>query len=444
MRMTLEQLTVPGLPKVVIIGGGFGGIRAAHALRNAPVQVFLIDRTNHHLFQPLLYQVATCTLRASDIASPLREILRNQKNVTVIQAEMTGVDVAARKLFLDGDPVPDPYDYLILATGATHSYLGHDEFANHAPGLKSLADAEAIRNKILKGFELCERAIEPAKHPDLITFVIVGAGPTGVEMAGAIAEMARRTLAAEFRRYDPRSLRVILVQSGPRILPSFPEKLARKAHARLERLGVEVRTNSRVESVDADGVVIKGERILCANVFWAAGVKPSPAGQWLGVETDKACRVKVNPDCSVPGHPEVFVLGDTASFDEGGKPLPGVAQVAMQQGSYVGRLIKRRVAGQPQPPPFKYFDKGGMAVIGRWFAILDGFGMQIAGLPAYLAWAFIHVRFLPERGNRLRTMVIWAWSVLTNKKVDALIIEPRMPMGNQQPAAGGVAQRSKT
>ena len=415
-------------PHVVIVGGGFGGLAAARALRNAPVRVTLVDRSNHYLFQPLLYQVATATLAAGDIASPIRSLLRGQRNVTVAMAEVTGVDTARGCVLVDylGQPdTPFVYDYLVLATGASHSYFGHDEFAAFAPGIKSLADAESVRAKVLKAFETAEIEEDPAKHPDLLTFVLVGGGPTGVEMAGALAELRRFTLQSDFRRINPRRARIILAEAGPRILASFPEKLSRKARERLESVGVEVRTGQAVTAIDEASVVIGNERIPCRTVIWTAGVTPSPAGRWLKAPTDKAGRVRVNPDCSVPGRPNVFVIGDTASLDQDGKPLPGVAQVAMQEGRFVGRSIADRVAGRPAVAAFRYFDKGNMAVIGRGFAILDSRPVKLGGLLAWMAWAFIHILFLPALGNRLRVWTQMMWSYFTRQRGSRLIVEPR-------------------
>ena len=412
-------------PRVLIVGGGFGGVRAAKALRRAPVEVALIDRSNHHLFQPLLYQVATSSLAPHNIATPIRHIFRRQPNVTVFQGEVTSVDPAKKQFTVKDVTAPLRFDYLVLATGVGQTYFGHDEFAAHAPGLKSLSDAVLARNRILQAFEACERQLEPAKHPELITFVLVGAGPTGVEMAGAIAEMARNTLATEFRRHDPTSLRVVLVEAGPRILPTFPEELSRKAQARLERFGVEVRTNSPVELVDASGVVIKGERIPSQCVFWTAGVKAAALLGTLGVTADRTGRLQVGTDCSIPGHPDIFVVGDSASFTAGDKPLPGVAQVAIQQGTYVGKLIAGRVTGRPSPLPFKYFDKGNMATIGRGYAILDGFGLQMAGMMASMIWAVIHVQFLALNTMRFSPIAQWVTSALTNQRADRLIIESK-------------------
>jgi NADH dehydrogenase len=322
-------------PTVVIVGGGFGGLAAAKALRKAPARVFLIDRTNHHLFQPLLYQVATSVLTPEQIGSPLRGILRNQKNTTVILGEVKGVDKDARRVVVDSadrQGVPLAYDYLVLATGASHSYFGHNEFERYAPGLKSLPDAVAIKHKILAAFEQAEAEEDPSRHRDLLTFVLVGAGPTGVELAAAIAVLVRSALKSEFRRIDPTSARILLVDMANRVLGPFSEKLSAEAKTRLESLGVEVLLGHGVDQIDENGVIVAGERIAAKTVIWSAGVTPSPAGKWLDVETDRAGRVRVGKDVSVPGHAEVFVVDDTASFEQDGKPLPGVAQVAMQQG----------------------------------------------------------------------------------------------------------------
>jgi NADH dehydrogenase len=415
-------------PHVIIVGGGFGGLAAARALKHAPVRVTLIDRLNHHLFQPLLYQVATATLSPADIASPIRAVLRKQRNTIVALLEVTRADADKRCVFfndLDGQERSLPYDYLILATGVQPNYFGHDEFAPFAPGLKSLSDATAIRAKLLKAFEIAELEADPSQHRDLLTFVLVGAGPTGMEMAGAIAEMTRGPLTSDFRRVDPRSARIILVEGGPRILPSFAEHLSHRAQERLTRLGVEIRTGARVEHVDAAGVVVGGERILSRTVLWTAGVTPSAAGQWLTAETDHVGRVRVRPDLSVPGRPEVFVVGDTAYLEQDGRPLPGVAQVAMQQGRYVGRVIAGRVAGQTTPRPFRYFDKGNMAVIGRNFAILEAGRLRLSGFVAWLAWAAIHIAFLPQTENRILVFTQWAWSYVTKQHGARLILEPR-------------------
>jgi len=421
-------MTKHQLPHVVIVGGGFGGLAVARALRKAPVRITLIDRSNHHLFQPLLYQVATATLAPGDIAAPIRHLLRKQRNVTVAMAEVTGVNVANRRVLVNylGQPdTPFEYDYLILATGASHSYFGHSEFAPFAPGMKTLADAESVRAKVLKAFETAEIEEDPSKHQDLLTFVLVGAGPTGVEMAGSLAELRRFTLKSDFRRIDPLQARIILAEAAPRILANFPEELSRKAQARLESVGVEVRLGQPVKAIDDEHVVIGDETIPCRTVIWTAGVTPSQAGKWLNAPTDKAGRVRVLSDCSVPEHPGVFVIGDTASLDQDGKPLPGVAQVAMQEGRYVGKVIANRETGRPAPQPFRYFDKGNMAVIGRGFAILDSRVVKMSGLPAWLAWAFIHILFLPALGNRLRVWTQAMWSYFTRQKSSQLIVEPR-------------------
>ena len=421
-------MTKHQLPRVVIVGGGFGGLAAARALRNAPVRVTLIDRSNHHLFQPLLYQVATATLAPGDIAAPIRHLLRKQRNVTVAMAEVTGVDVVNRRVLVDylGQPdAPLEYDYLILATGASHSYFGHNEFAPFAPGIKTLADAESVRAKVLKAFETAEIEEDPSKHQDLLTFVLVGAGPTGVEMAGALAELRRYTLKSSFRRIDPQRARIILAEGAPRILTNFPEELSRKAQTRLESVGVEVRLGQTVKAIDEAQVMIGDESIPCRTVIWTAGVSPSPAGKWLNAPTDRAGRVRVQPDCSIPDHPEVFVIGDTASLDQDGKPLPGVAQVAMQEGNHVGKVIGNRETGRPAPPPFSYFDKGNMAVIGRGFAVLDSRFAKLSGLLAWLAWAFVHLMFLPAAGNRIRVWTQAMWSYFTRQRSSQLIVEPR-------------------
>jgi len=413
------------IPHVVIVGGGFGGLAAAKALRHTPAHVTLIDRTNHHLFQPLLYQVATSVLAPGQIASPLRGILRNQKNVTVILGEVTGVDKDRRCVFVysaDREGVSLTYDYLILATGVRHSYFGHNEFEKFAPGLKSLADAVAIRNKILQAFEQAEAEEDPGRHRDLLTFVLVGAGPTGVEMAGAIAVLVRNTLRSEFRRIDPASARIVLVDMAPRVLGTFSENLSQAAKDRLEKLGVEVRLGHGVDQIDQDGVIVGGERIASQTVIWTAGVAPSPAGKWLGVETDRGGRVKIQNDLTVPGHPEVFVVGDTAFLNQDGKPLPGVAQVAIQQGRYAGKLIHARVTGSAMPAPFRYFDKGNLAVVGKGFAVLQSGKAAISGFPAWLAWAAVHLQFLATSNLRVSVFVQWVWTYITGQRGSRLIV----------------------
>ena len=412
-------------PRVIIVGGGFAGLAAAKALRRTPAEIILIDRTNHHLFQPLLYQVATSVLAPSQIATPIRSILRNHKNTTVILGEVTGVDKQQNCIFVsDGDRqnVPVVYDYLILATGASHSYFGHNEFAEYAPGLKSLADAEAARNKILQAFEMAEAEEDPAHHRNLLTFVLVGAGPTGVEMAGALAVLVRTSLKSDFRRIDPASARIVLVDMSARVLGPFSESLSKAAKQRLEKLGVEVRLGHSVDQIDSDGIVVGGERIASKTVIWTAGVAPSPAGKWLSVEMDRAGRVRIQKDLTVPGHPEILVAGDTASLDQNGKPLPGVAQVAMQQGRYAGKLIHSRIVGHASPSPFSYFDKGTMAVVGKGFAVLQSGKVQISGFGAWLTWAAVHLQFLATSSLRLSVFLQWIWTYVTGQRGDRLIV----------------------
>jgi len=412
-------------PRIIIVGGGFAGLAAAKALKKAPAEIILIDRTNHHVFQPLLYQVATSVLAPSQIGFPIRGILRNQKNTVVIQGEVTGVDKDRKCVIVsDADQrnVPIPYDYLVLATGATHSYFGRNEFEEFAPGLKSLADAVATRNKVLQAFELAEAEEDPSRHRDLLTFVLVGGGPTGVEMAGALAVLVKTTLRSNFRRIDPASARIVLVDMGARVLGSFPEHLSHAARQRLLNLGVEVRLGHGVDHIDADGVVVAGERIASKTVIWTAGVAPSPAGKWLKVETDRAGRVRVQKDLSVPGHPEIFVVGDTAAYEQDGKLLPGVAQVAMQQGRYAGRIIRSRITGSQPPRPFRYFDKGTMAVVGKGFAVLQSGKVQISGLGAWLIWAFVHIQFLATSSLRLSVFLEWIWTYLSGQRGSRLIV----------------------
>jgi NADH:ubiquinone reductase (H+-translocating) len=411
--------------QIVIVGGGFGGLAAAKALRNTSADILLIDRTNHHVFQPLLYQVATSVLSPSQIGSPIRGILRNQKNTTVALAEVISVDKDQKRVFVsnsDRQNVPVPYDYLILATGASQSYFGHNEFEQFAPGLKTLADAVAIRNKILQAFELAEAEEDPSRHRDLLTFVLVGAGPTGVELASALALLVRSTLRSEFRRINPASARIVLLDLAPRVLGTFSEDLSKAAKQRLDKLGVEVRLGHGADQIDADGVTVAGDRIATKTVIWTAGVAPSLAGKWLKVETDRAGRVRVQNDLTVPGHPEIFVVGDTASLDQNGKPLPGVAQVAMQQGRYAGKFIHNRVAGKPVPGPFSYFDKGNMAVVGKGFAVLESGKVRVSGFAAWLAWAAVHLQFLATSSLRLSVFLQWIWTYLTGQRGSRLIV----------------------
>jgi NADH:quinone reductase (non-electrogenic) len=413
-------------PTIVIVGGGFGGLAAAKSLRHAPVHVVLIDRANHHLFQPLLYQVATSALAPNQIASPIRDILRAQPNTSVAMAEVTGVDTEHKWVLAstaDREQVSISYDYLILATGATHSYFGRDEFAEHAPGLKTLADAVAIRNKILQAFEQAETEEDASAHRDLLTFVLVGAGPAGVEMAGAIAVLIRDSLRTQFRRIDPTSARVVLVDMANKVLGPYTDDLSAAAKQRLEKLGVEVRLGHGVDQIDRDGVIVAGERIASRTVIWTAGVAPSPAGKWLNADSDRAGRVRIQPNLTVPGHPDIFVIGDTSTLSQDGKPLGGVAQVAMQQGRYVGELILRRVTGKPEPPPFRYLDKGTMAVVGQGYAVLQGRKLHIQGSIAWLAWMGVHIMFLAQPGLRLSVFLQWVWTFLTRQRGSRLIVD---------------------
>jgi NADH dehydrogenase len=413
------------VPCIVIVGGGFGGLAAAKALKNAPARIILIDRTNHHLFQPLLYQVATSVLTPGQIGSPIRNILRKHQNTTVILGEVSGVDKDKKCVVVssaDRAAVPIPYDFLVLATGATHSYFGHDEFERFAPGLKNLADAVAIRNRILQAFEQAESEEDPTRHRDLLTFVLVGAGPTGVEMASAIAVLVRNTLASEFRRITPESTRIVLLDMAPRVLGAFSEHLARAAKERLESLGVEVRLGHGADQIDAHGVIVAGERICSKTVIWTAGVAPSPAGKWLNVNTDRAGRVRIQQDLSIPEYPEIFVVGDTASLDQDGKPLPGVAQVAIQQGRYAGNLIHRRITGKTIPVPFRYVDKGNMAIVGPGFAVLESGKIHLSGFLAWLAWAGVHLEFLAQSSLRVSVFLQWVWTYITGQRGSRLIV----------------------
>jgi NADH dehydrogenase FAD-containing subunit len=412
-------------PVVIIVGGGFGGLAAARALKNAPVKVILIDRANHHLFQPLLYQVATSVLGPGQIASPIRAILKNHNNTTVLLGEVTGVHVAEHSIIAnsaDREGVLLPYDYLILATGVEQSYFGHPEYAEHAPGLKCLADAVALRNRILRAFELAEAEEDPALHKNLLTFVLVGGGPTGVEMASAIAVLTRITLKREFRRIDPASARVVLIDRGTRPLATFAPELSAAAKRHLEALGVEVRQGQGVDCIDEHGVIVAGERIASKTVIWTAGVTGSPAAKWLHAETDHAGRVRIRPDLSLPDHPEIFVLGDTASLEQDGKPLPGVAQVAMQQGRYAANLIRRKLTGKTAPAPFRYFDKGNLAVVGKNFAVLESHKVKLSGFPAWVVWAGVHLQFLGQSSLRLSVLVQWAWTYVTGQRGSPLIV----------------------
>ncbi len=413
-------------PQVVIVGGGFGGLNAAKGLLRLPVEITLVDRRNFHLFQPLLYQVATGGLSPADIAAPLRALFGSDKNVRVLQAEVSDLDLDRRELSMDGETLA--YDYLILATGATHHYFGHEQWARWAPGLKTIEDATSIRARILDAFERAERERDPAKREALLTFVIVGGGPTGVELAGAIGELARETLAFDFRAIDPRSSRILLLEAADRLLLSYPKELAARATKALADLGVTVWTNVKVTNIEQGGVAIDrggtADVVKAETVLWAAGVKASPLGAKLAArsqaQVDRAGRILVEPDLSLRGHPEVFAVGDLASLHQDGEPLPGVAPVAIQQGRFVARAIESRIAGRAMPP-FRYLDRGSLAVIGRARAVALVWGRPFWGYPAWLLWLFVHLLYLVEFENRVIVLIQWGWSYLTRNRRARLI-----------------------
>ncbi len=407
-----------GTPHIVIVGGGFAGLWAARALARAPVRITLLDRGNHHLFQPLLYQVATAGLSAPNIAAPLRHILRRQKNVTVLLGEVANIAPDEQRVRL-GDGRMLDYEHLLLASGATHAYFGHDDWAPHAPGLKTLDDALEIRRRILTAFERAEAEDDEAKRAAWLTFAIVGGGPTGVELAGTLAEIARHTLHGEFRRADPRKARVLLLEAGPRVLSSFPESLSAKARKQLEHLGVEIRTGVPVARIDSEGVLLGDTPIAARTVLWAAGVAASPLARDLGVPLDRAGRVLVMPDLSVPGHPEIFVAGDLASIQHEGKPVPGVAPAAKQMGRHVAQAIRARLQGRTTPP-FRYRDFGNLATIGRMAAVVDVHGLRLSGLLAWWFWLAAHVFFLIGFRNRMVVLIDWAqayWSYQRSARI---------------------------
>ena len=407
-------------PRVVIAGAGFGGLEAAKALRSAAADVIVIDQQNHHCFQPLLYQVATAALSPADVAWPIRRLLRKQANATVLMAEIRGVDTGKRIVHTDSISVP--YDFLVLATGATHSYFGHDEWAEAAPGLKRIEDATRIRRRILIAFERAELTSDAAERARQLTFVIVGAGATGVEMAGAISEVARQTLAMDFRRIDPKASRIVLIEAGPRIMPTFPANLSDYVQATLVQKGVEVMTSSRVVGCDPGGVDLAGGRIDAATVIWAAGVIASPAARWLDAEHDRAGRVQVGPDLSVSGHPEVFAIGDTAAaIDPAGQAIPGIAPAAKQMGRYVGRLIAARIAGAPSPEPFRYRHQGDLATVGRRAAVVKLGRLELRGVLGWVFWSVIHIFFLIEIRDRFVVAFIWLWDYVTFQRGARLI-----------------------
>lgn len=405
-------------PHLVIVGGGFGGLQAARSLRRAPIDITLIDRNNYHLFQPLLYQVATAALNPADIAYPIRAALRDQANVRVLLAEARHIDVDRRQVVLDSGALD--YDYLLVATGVTHSYFGHEEWAKDAPGLKTVADALDIRRRVYLAYEAAERESDPALQRAWLTFVVVGAGPTGVELAGALAEIGRHTLARDFRRIDSTGVRVVLLEGCDRVLPPFPPALSEKARRNLERLGVTVRTGAYVTRIDDGGVEIGGERIAARTVLWAAGVQASPLARSLGAPLDRSGRVLVAPDLSIPGHPEVFVVGDLAAVTCDGKEVPGMAQGAIQGGRQVATNIQRALAGKPALP-FRYRDKGSMATIGRAAAVVDVGRFAFSGFWAWMFWWVVHILFLIGFRNRFLVLFNWAWSYLTYQRGARLI-----------------------
>lgn len=409
------------IPKVVICGGGFGGIEAARALARAKAEIVLVDRENHHCFQPLLYQVATAVLSPADVAWPIRHLLRRQRNVTVLMAEVTGVDPDRKIIHTDAGPIS--YDFLVLATGATHSYFGHEQWAEFAPGLKRIQDATRIRRRILLAFEHAEAAHDDAERRRLMTLVIVGGGPTGVEMAGAVAEVARNALPGDFRRIDPRAARVVLIEAGPRLLPATPGDLAENAASALARMGVEVQVGTAVTACDECGVTTTNGRIDAGAVVWAAGNAASAAATWLNTAHDRAGRVIVKPDLSVPGHPDVFAIGDTASVaQEGGDTVPGLAPAAKQMGRYVGKRIAARLAGRADDAPFRYRDYGIFATVGRKWAIAQIGRIHLTGFIGWLLWSVAHIYFLIGTRNRLIVAVNWLWEYLTFQRGARLII----------------------
>jgi NADH dehydrogenase len=411
-RKALPVVQVTDRPQVVIVGAGFGGLNAALALRAEEADVTVIDRRNYHLFQPLLYQVATAALSPADIATPIRAIFRNQKNASALMAQVTGVDLNTKEVLTEDRRIP--FDYLIIATGARDAYFGHDEWEKFAPGLKKIDDATDIRRRILLAFETAE-ASSTGDRAGNLTLAVIGGGPTGVEMAGAMAELVRGGLARDFRRIDPLATRVLVIEAGPRLLASFPPALSAKAERQLRGLGVEVRTNAPVSRCDADGIVIAGkERIWCDCLVWAAGIAASPAAKWLAAEKDKSGRVFVTPTLNLPGRPDVFVIGDTAHVvDESGKPVPGVAPAAKQMGRYVGRVIGRRLRGKAAPSPFEYRDYGNLATIGRKAAVADFGWLHLSGFPAWILWGLAHIYFLIGFRNRTMVMLGWLWSYVT-------------------------------
>jgi NADH dehydrogenase len=429
--MAVIDMPPEGRKRVVIVGGGFAGLAVAHALRYADAEVVLIDRRNHHIFQPLLYQVATAVLSPAEIAAPIRQLEVKQRNLGVLLAEVTGVDLVARTVEASFPGIGTrriAFDYLVVATGMRPSYFGHDEFARYAPALKSLNDAETIRTKILSAFELAVSTEDENERARQMTFVLVGAGPTGVELAASLAHMVKVTLRGNFRRIDPAMASVILLDGAERVLPAFSEPVSRKAARRLEKLGVKVVTGVKVETVDQQGVIAGGQRIPSATVVWTAGVAASPIPKMLGTRTDRAGRALVDPFLEVVGAPGVFVAGDAAAVMQNGHPVPGVAQAAIQEGRYVGRLIAQQLEGREPKHPFRYHDKGNMAVVGKNYAVLERGRLRTGGFLTFLVWASIHVLALPQLQNRLRVQRQWLWSYFTGQRGSRLIPEsPRTP-----------------
>jgi NADH dehydrogenase FAD-containing subunit len=411
-------------PRVVILGAGFGGLSAAKALHNAPCDVLVIDRRNYHLFQPLLYQVATAALSPAEIASPIRSILSRQKNARVLMARVTGIDAARKMVQLEGGR-EEPFDHLVVATGARHAYFGHDDWEGCAPGLKKIDDATDIRRRILLAFERAEATSDAHERKALLTFVVIGGGATGVEMAGAIAELAHWALADEFHAIDPTQARIVLIEAGPRLLPAFPADLGEFARQALAKLGVEVALGRAVEQCDGSGIVYGGERLASRTIVWGAGVQASPAARWLGAEKDRAGRVIVAPDLSIAGHPEIFVIGDTAAVKDGkGQPVPGIAPAAKQMGRHAGRLIAARIAGKPgkaQSAPFRYRHAGSLATIGRSAAIADFGWIKVKGWLAWWLWGIAHIYFLIDFRSRFIVALQWFWSYLTYRRGARLI-----------------------
>lgn len=418
-----------GRPRIVIVGAGFGGMEVARGLAKAPVEMTVIDRRNHHLFQPLLYQVATTSLGTSDIAWPIRFLLRDNRNVTTLLGEVVRVDTA-EKWVRTGDGETIPYDLLVLATGARHAYFGHDEWEPYAPGLKSLEDATKIRRRLLAAFEKAERLRDPAERSTYLTFVIVGGGPTGVELAGTIIELARDTLRREFRNFDTHDVRVVLIEAGPRLLPGFRESLSAYARRALEKLGVEVMLGDAVIRCDADGVLVGDERLAARTILWAAGVAASPAAEWLGAPADRVGRVMVEGDLTVPGHPDIFVIGDTAHVETSdGALVPGVAPAAKQEGRYVARVIRARLAGRAPPGAFVYKDAGALATIGKRAAVVDFGWLKLTGRLAWWFWGLVHIYFLIGLRNRLTVALSWLWIYLTGQRSARLITQDEAKQG---------------